>query len=798
MKHGMSILVIAVLVAAGAACSGTGDTSPTQAEAVTSPNAEPTAVTPTRGLPSPEPILPPAPSPGPLPTVLTVDSTPTPTPTSSPAPTPTVIAVDPTPTPAPTPVPGPGTQIFFDSFEGNLGNWAFHITPPPFDSAWSLRNGMDSSYISGRGHVHAQANTPGGELTDYVVSFRLRTEQGLPYLGIRVGSGGRYIVNLGVNDLSISVHDALQPPRLLARANTRPIIPNTWQEVQVNVVGSRMQVLVDGELVLDAEDPENTFPTGGVQLNVVGNAAATGDFDDVRIVLASQSDLVAVAAVEQTATPATGPTSTNVPVATTSGAVPTWTPTPAGGGIHLTSTQTTAPTPTPVPAIDDPPGAVTVNHNKDSHDAAPGDGECADAANLCSLRAAVEEANASPGHDTIVLMLGEFRLQALESEYGPAFTGIPVTEDLTIVGRSANVLPLIDGQGQTRIFNVVGLATLRLEDVELANGSSSEGGAVAIAEGVLLATGVTFRNNQSDYGGAIHNSAGSIRIEDSSFVDNAATLSGGAIRTTAFTEVVSSSFIRNRANCGFCVGGAISNKGNGDLEITSSSFIDNAAVQGGAVANDGNPSTVTITDSLFWGNHTDIAAGAVINTRHGTMTINRTRFENNRANEGGSITNTGTMTIQDSDIVRGRAPGFGGGIANIGDLTVESSRFEGNEGQAIWNLGAWLTVKGTEFKSGDEGAGGILAHTTITTITDSLFTGNEQGFGQAINLTSGSLELTNVVISGFPRGAPCVGEDVATGTGNVSDHGGCDRWGGFTIVDQTEGQAAALAWRVTH
>ena len=48
-------------------------------------------------------------------------------------------------------------------------------------------------------------------------------------------------------------------------------------------------------------------------------------------------------------------------------------------------------------------GAATfvVSSTVDSVDVAPGDGVCADSLGLCTLRAAIQEANAFPGADTI-------------------------------------------------------------------------------------------------------------------------------------------------------------------------------------------------------------------------------------------------------------------------------------------------------------------------------------------------------------------------------------------------------------
>jgi len=51
-----------------------------------------------------------------------------------------------------------------------------------------------------------------------------------------------------------------------------------------------------------------------------------------------------------------------------------------------------------------------VNSTEDAPDAVPGDGICATLTGVCTLRAAIIEANYSPGPDTITLPSGIYRL----------------------------------------------------------------------------------------------------------------------------------------------------------------------------------------------------------------------------------------------------------------------------------------------------------------------------------------------------------------------------------------------------
>src|SRR5688572_10642882 len=54
--------------------------------------------------------------------------------------------------------------------------------------------------------------------------------------------------------------------------------------------------------------------------------------------------------------------------------------------------------------------SFTVNSTADQPDVSPGDGICRTASNNCTLRAAIMEANASPGADTITLSAGVYAL----------------------------------------------------------------------------------------------------------------------------------------------------------------------------------------------------------------------------------------------------------------------------------------------------------------------------------------------------------------------------------------------------
>src|SRR6188768_2067465 len=76
-----------------------------------------------------------------------------------------------------------------------------------------------------------------------------------------------------------------------------------------------------------------------------------------------------------------------------------------------------------------------VNTTADTQDAAPGNGVCADSGGLCSLRAAITEANALAGADTITVPAGTYTTTlAGTNEDANANGDFDITSPLTING----------------------------------------------------------------------------------------------------------------------------------------------------------------------------------------------------------------------------------------------------------------------------------------------------------------------------------------------------------------------------
>ena len=108
---------------------------------------------------------------------------------------------------------------------------------------------------------------------------------------------------------------------------------------------------------------------------------------------------------------------------------------------------------------------IAVNDTADRPDRNIGNGVCATAANTCSLRAAIQEANALLGQDTINLPPGVYELENPSvNEDSPTTGDHDITDSVNIVGTGAGAtfidggFPLqgaqIEARGIDRLFEI--------------------------------------------------------------------------------------------------------------------------------------------------------------------------------------------------------------------------------------------------------------------------------------------------------------------------------------------------------
>jgi hypothetical protein len=232
----------------------------------------------------------------------------------------------------------------------------------------------------------------------------------------------------------------------------------------------------------------------------------------------------------------------------------------------------------------------TVNRKSDTHDMNPGNGVCRDSSNLCSLRAAIEETNATPNAIHVIdlaaqtynLTLGELVVSGNQIIRGVSMfsTTIQIPTNAGILQRPFRIntsgtvdmmsVGIRDGkpEGETlnrgggiyvqsgvlrlyfsRVMNNVattgggiyvnGNAGLQLQDVEisgnrtfLASSSSgvnwTGGGLVVASGGWATLWGTTLWGNEGQIGGGIYNS-GYMEITNSTISGNKSRSGGGGI-----------------------------------------------------------------------------------------------------------------------------------------------------------------------------------------------------------------------------------------------------------------------------
>ena len=344
-----------------------------------------------------------------------------------------------------------------------------------------------------------------------------------------------------------------------------------------------------------------------------------------------------------------------------------------------------------------------VDTTVDDVDANPGDGICATGSGDCSLRAAIEEANAWSDSDRIEIPAGNYIL-----DYDT--NGLEITDDLVIRGEGADQT-IIDFNQGWRGFRIIGDFKVAINKVTV-TGTRDRGG-IDNSYGRLTISGCEIRDNRNDDesgdGGGISNYNGHLIIKNSRISNNESYVGGGIFSGSEPDNIakltISDSIISgNTAGGG---GGGIAMRG-GTLNVYRSEIIDNYVSRestGGGISNGGN---ATIIDSTiarntaggYWG-----PFGGGVSNAGGMVIIKSKIIDNTAASSlemgmGGGIANRGNLLIKGSAISGNESDDIGGGIYNRynGNLTVMKSVVTENtavsSGGGIYNVGT-ITLKKT-------------------------------------------------------------------------------------------------------
>jgi len=244
--------------------------------------------------------------------------------------------------------------------------------------------------------------------------------------------------------------------------------------------------------------------------------------------------------------------------------------------------------------------------------------------------------SATPASASVCTLADHIRAANTNTAVGfcPAGTShdiITLTEDITL---SEPLPPItgaitieggghtISGGGEFRIFEVSG-GNLTIKNLTLSEGKATAGSG-----------GFTYMiNNENvlmDAGGALRLDGGAeVRVENTTFSDNSADAGGAIALLSGKLSVNSSSFVRNRSS--EIDGGAIFLR-QGAVTITNSSFVDNAASwSGGALA--AQSGSVSIANSTFLDN-VGPAGGDALYISGGEASLTHVTVMNNASASG--------------------------------------------------------------------------------------------------------------------------------------------------------------------
>jgi CSLREA domain-containing protein len=386
--------------------------------------------------------------------------------------------------------------------------------------------------------------------------------------------------------------------------------------------------------------------------------------------------------------------------------------------------------------------AFRVDSPNDAVDASPGNDLCATGLGECTLRAAVQEANALAGLDHVVLPFGTYTLSLNPAGLNDAASGdLNVTSDLAVAGDGAETTIIQAAGGWLeRIFRIEGVYA-QIAGVTIRNGGrnfsstpdcgSAAGGGIC-NNGTLTMLDSVLRDNRglSNGGGGIY-STGTLTLSNTSVYSN----TGGGVYSRGALTILGSRILSNTNETAF-FGGIYSQ---GTLLIRDSLVASNTvtgASGGGLVAWSG---FATLINTQLISNSAASWGGGLVSIG-AAVTLSRTTVMSNTAGNGGGLYSQTGATILESTVAGNHATDAGGGIrVTGGTLTLERSTVSSN------------TVGGADWGGGGIDASGLSTRLVLTNTT---LSGNRaEHHGGGLYLQSGVANLYHVTLTLNTAGA---------------------------------------------
>jgi CSLREA domain-containing protein len=297
--------------------------------------------------------------------------------------------------------------------------------------------------------------------------------------------------------------------------------------------------------------------------------------------------------------------------------------------------------------------AFNVDSTADGSDANPGDGICATSALECTLRAAVEEANATPGLQGIALD-DRTHVRTIASE-------LAITDDVNIYCPSSNIAR-IDAAGLGRVLHVHPGASVSLSNVVVMHGAdnSPEGGAGILNEGELTTYRVVIFENTGSVAAGIRNT-GTVSMDASGIGNNGP---GPAMLNDGYADL-------HDVSIGLNDGVGLYNRDRADLE-----FVEIGHNDGGGILNSGPgpmPANIDLLNSTLVGNGGPGAlAGGLVNV--GRAVLRKSTVSGNRGTNASAIYSSGfagELQLENVTIAANGSPlSPAAAVEATGDVTV--------------------------------------------------------------------------------------------------------------------------------
>jgi CSLREA domain-containing protein len=370
------------------------------------------------------------------------------------------------------------------------------------------------------------------------------------------------------------------------------------------------------------------------------------------------------------------------------------------------------------------PGAYVVDATNDQGDANPGDGVCATSDEDCTLRAAIEEANADDPGSTITFD------PSTDGNDFSVFSTLDINTGMTITGNGEDNTT-VDGSGENRAIRVQSgdNGTVTISQLTVTEGVvEGDGACVAETSGSTLIMSNVTLNDCEAFG-----DGGGLSVDRAAFTGDHLTLSD------------------NEAADGDG-GGAVLVSGTQAISLTNSTVSGNLAdSDGGGVVTfsdeEGSTGALTIDNTTFSKNDADQFGGglAVENEGTSTLTFSHLTFTNNTATFGGAIDSfarAGEVQVPqlegvDPIVVAPGLPHFTDIIA-----TENVAQFAQNEVKP--------SARVRPSVAGGDGSGGAIFDEAAGAVYERMLLANNQADdeGGGIYVTSGGAVVVNSTITG--------------------------------------------------